>query len=161
MVANASVGTGAYTTIEASNAAGDNSYTRLITLGSGFTTSGAFAQNSGALEVGTNLVNGLSLITRASAPIGFYTGGFASSNQRVIITSAGNVGIATTSPVANFQVADGSNATTTMEIGSSGQNKGSCLKLYRTDGSAIYAYVAAGATTFTLTTISCANVSNF
>jgi hypothetical protein len=35
------------------------------------------------------------------------------------------------------------------------------LKLYRTDGSAIYAYVAAGATTFTLTTAACANVSNF
>lgn len=74
---------------------------------------------------------------------------------------AGNVGISTTSPVANFQVANGSSATTTMEVGSSGQDKGSCLKLYRTDGSAIYAYVAAGATTFTLTTTACANVTNF
>lgn len=77
------------------------------------------------------------------------------------ITATGNVGISTTSPVANFQVANGSNATTTMEVGSSGQNKGPCLKLYRTDGSAIYAYVAAGATTFTLTTTACASVSNF
>jgi len=73
----------------------------------------------------------------------------------------GPVGVGSTSPVANFQVANGSNATTTMELGSSGQNKGSCLKLYRTDGSAIYAYVAAGATSFTLTTTACANVSNF
>ena len=74
---------------------------------------------------------------------------------------AGPVGAGSSTPVANFQVANGSNATTTMEIGSSGQNKDSCLKLYRTDGSAIYAYVAAGATTFTLTTTACANVSNF
>jgi hypothetical protein len=41
------------------------------------------------------------------------------------------------------------------------QNKGTCLKLYRNDGSAIYAHVAAGATAFTLTTTPCANVSNF
>ena len=73
--------------------------------------------------------------------------------------SSGNVGVGTTTPNSNFQVANGTNATTTVEFGSSGQNKGSCLKLYRTDGSAIYAYVAAGATTFTLTTTACANVS--
>jgi hypothetical protein len=77
------------------------------------------------------------------------------------IKSSGNVGIGTYNPAANFSVANGSNATTTVEFGGSGQNKGSCLKLYRTDGSAIYAYVAAGATTFTLTTTACANVSNF
>jgi hypothetical protein len=71
------------------------------------------------------------------------------------------VGLGTTTPVANFQIANGSNATTTMELGSAGQNKGSCLKLYRTDGTAIYAYVAAGATAFTLTTTACATVTNF
>ena len=76
-------------------------------------------------------------------------------------TATGSLGVGSSTPVANFQVANGTNATTTMEVGSSGQNKGSCLKLYRTDGSAIYAYVAAGATTFTLTTTACANVSNF
>jgi hypothetical protein len=87
----------------------------------------------------------------------------ADSNNKPLfaIFDSGSVGIGTTTPVANFQVANGSNATTTMELGSAGQNKGSCLKLYRTDGSAIYAYVAAGATTFTLTTTACANVSNF
>ncbi len=76
-------------------------------------------------------------------------------------TILGTEGVGTSSPVANFQVANGANATTTMEVGSAEQNKGSCLKLYRTDGSPIYAYVAAGATTFTLTTTSCATVANF
>jgi hypothetical protein len=84
-----------------------------------------------------------------------------STAPTMVLTSAGSLGVGTSTPIANFQVANGSNATTTAEFGSSGQNKGSCLKLYRTDGSAIYAYVAAGATTFTLTTTACANVSNF
>ena len=77
-----------------------------------------------------------------------------------VISNNGSLGVGTSTPIANFQVANG-NATTTMEIGSSGENKGSCMKLYRTDGSAIYAYVAAGATTFTLSTTACANVSGF
>ncbi len=72
----------------------------------------------------------------------------------------GSEGIGTTTPVANFQVANG-NATTTVEFGSAGQSKGTCIKLYRTDGSAIYASVAAGATTFTLTTTPCASVTGF
>ena len=80
----------------------------------------------------------------------------------VLFTVLGSVGVGTSTPVANFQATNGSsNATTTIEFGKSAQNKGSCLKLYRTDGSAIYAYVAAGATTFTLTTTACASVSNF
>ena len=74
----------------------------------------------------------------------------------------GSIGIATTTPVANLQVNNSTaNATTTMEVGSANQNKGSCLKLYRTDGTPIYAYVAAGATTFTLSTTACANVTGF
>jgi hypothetical protein len=101
---------------------------------------------------------GTRLSVLGNAQIGFSSGQTSPSNGLVV---KGNTGVGTSTPVANFQVANGSNATTTMEIGSVGQNKGSCLKLYRTDGSAIYAYVAAGATTFTLTTIACANVSNF
>lgn len=78
-----------------------------------------------------------------------------------LVVQNGSVGISTTSPVANFQVANGSNATTTVEFGSQGQNKGTCIKLYRSDGSAIYASVAAGATTFTLSTTACATVTGF
>jgi hypothetical protein len=108
--------------------------------------------NSNVAEIGTENSG-----TGSARALALITAGTA----RMTIGPTGNVGIATTSPVANFQVANGNNATTTMELGSSGQNKGSCLKLYRTDGSAIYAYVAAGATTFTLTTTACASISNF
>jgi hypothetical protein len=76
-------------------------------------------------------------------------------------TIAQNLKVGGNSNSANLQVKNTVNATTTVEMGSSGQNKGSCLKMYRTDGSAIYAYVAAGATTFTLSTTACASVSNF
>jgi hypothetical protein len=81
---------------------------------------------------------------------------------QISLTTSGLVGIGSSTPLANLQVANPtSNATTTLEFGSTGQNKGSCLKLYRTDGSAIYAYVAAGATTCTLSTTACANISGF
>lgn len=108
------------------------------------------------LPGGTSATNQLSI-----GNIIFGTGLTATSSSTSIPgTLTGNIGIGTSSPVANFQVANDS-ATTTMELGSSGQSKGSCLKLYRTDGTAIYAYVAAGATTFTLTTTACATVTNF
>ena len=75
---------------------------------------------------------------------------------------AGNVGIGTTSPVENLAVTNTTaNSTTTMTIGQGSSNKGSCLKLFRTDGTPIYASVAAGATTFTLSTTACANVTGF
>jgi hypothetical protein len=44
----------------------------------------------------------LNLLTYTSSPIAFYTNG--TSNQRMIITSAGNVGIGTTSPVTTLHV---------------------------------------------------------
>ena len=70
----------------------------------------------------------------------------------------------TSSPVADFTAqASSTNATTTVELGKSGQTKGTCIKLYRTDGSAVYAYVAAGATAFTLSTTAniCSQVVGF
>lgn len=48
-----------------------------------------------------------------------------------------------------------SNATTTVVIGKTGQNKGSCLELFDSAGNPVYAYVAAGASTFTLSATSC------
>jgi hypothetical protein len=126
-------------------------------------------QHNGTINIGREL-NGSAVLPNtlnvANTPsmggiaVGYDYGRGASAPISGLIVE-GATGIGTSTPIANFQVANGSNATTTMELGSTGQNKGSCLKMYRTDGSAIYAYVAAGATTFTLSTTACATVSNF
>ncbi|MDE2188532.1 MAG: hypothetical protein KGJ35_02270, partial [Patescibacteria group bacterium] len=79
-----------------------------------------------------------------------------SGNQRINVDAAGDVGFGVTSPASSLQVATStSNATTSVEFGKSGQNKGSCLVLYDAAGNAVYASVAAGASTFTLSTNSC------
>lgn len=45
----------------------------------------------------------------------------------------------TTTPNADVQFTTASgNATSTAEIGKTGQNKGSCIKMYRYDGAAVY-----------------------
>lgn len=60
-----------------------------------------------------------------------------------------------TNIVDSFHVASSTNATTTIQIGKSGQNKGSCLVLYDDAGTAVYAHIATGATAFTLSYTSC------
>lgn len=78
------------------------------------------------------------------------------SEAFTISTSTRFVGIGTTTPITSLQVATTtSNATTTITIGKVGQNKGSCLELYDAAGTAIYAWVQAEATSFTLSTTSC------
>jgi hypothetical protein len=70
----------------------------------------------------------------------------------------------TSTPVADLTATTlAANSTTTVQLGKTGQTKGTCFKLYRTDGSAIYAYVIAGATTFTLSTTAniCSAVTGF
>ena len=79
-----------------------------------------------------------------------------SSTGIVTSPSTLKVGIGTSTPATQLQVTTPTaNATTTVTVGKAGQSKGSCLELYRADGSVIYAFVAAGATAFTLTTTSC------
>jgi hypothetical protein len=74
--------------------------------------------------------------------------------NRFIVTDSGSVGIGTSTPVTNLQVTAG-NATTTVTIGKIGAGKGSCLELYDVAGTVVYASVAAGASTFTLSSTSC------
>lgn len=77
-------------------------------------------------------------------------------NAVIVSPTSARLGIGTTTPSTQLHVTSAStNATTTVTIGKAGQTKGTCLELYRADGSAIYASVAAGATAFTLTTTSC------
>lgn len=71
-------------------------------------------------------------------------------------TGGGNVGIGTTTPTTQLQVTNSSsNATSTLTVGKGNQNKGTCLELFDSAGTAVYAYVAAGATAFTLLAVSC------
>jgi hypothetical protein len=76
----------------------------------------------------------------------------------------GQLAAGTSTPVADFTATNvAANATTTVQLGKTGQTKGTCVKLYRTDGSAIYAYVIAGATAFTLSTSAniCSSITGF
>ncbi|MGB5083656.1 MAG: immunoglobulin-like domain-containing protein [Methylocystis silviterrae] len=78
---------------------------RLLTFGTGWTTIGGYLQDGAALEAGVNLAGGLSMVARNSAGVlRFYTGGQADSNERMRITSSGNVGIGTTTPSVPFHV---------------------------------------------------------
>lgn len=68
----------------------------------------------------------------------------------------GFTGIGTTTPATPLQVTvSASNATSTLTVGKVGQNKGSCLELFDSAGTAVYAYVPAGGTAFTLSATSC------
>jgi hypothetical protein len=119
------------------------------------------AGNGTASATATSSGGNVYLVGGAKSPAGGVNG-----NVLLAITSTGvvmgNVGIGTSSPVANFDVSNASStATTTISLGNSQSNKGTCLKLFRTDGTPIYASVAAGATTFTLSTTACASVTGF
>lgn len=65
--------------------------------------------------------------------------------QRMALDSNG-LGIGVSAPTAPLEVATlSSNATTTVVVGKSGQNKGSCLELYDVTGTVVYVTVQGGA----------------
>lgn len=66
-------------------ASGDNIY--MYAFGKNYTTSGGFVQDGGAISSETALSGGLSIITRANAPMRFYTNGH--TNERMRITEGG------------------------------------------------------------------------
>jgi len=82
---------------------------------------------------------------KAGEPLTFITGGL---NERGRFTGTGEFGVGTTTPRANFQVTNpNSNATTSVQTGKPGQNKGTCMTEYDTAGSPVYRFFAAGAST--------------
>ncbi len=102
------------------------------------------------LLMGVDNTNNMAYIQSASRGTSFTT------QPLVINPNGGNTGIGTSTPTTQLQVtATASNATTTLTVGKKSQNKGSCLELFDAAGTAVYAYVAAGASTFTLSATSC------
>ena len=89
-------GAGSYAQLLARNGySSDVDAIRILVMGTGWTTTGGFVQDSGVLDADTGLSGGLSIMTRANAPIRFYTNG---QNERMRIDENGNVGIGTTTP---------------------------------------------------------------
>lgn len=88
-------------------------------------------------------------------------GTFTAAILRATSTTAASyityrLGVGTTTPVTELQAtAAASNATSTMTVGKTGQNKGTCLEFFDTAGTAVYFYIAAGATAFTGSATSC------
>ena len=93
--------------------------------------------------------DGLGLINvTADGPIYFETNdsGGTYNTPQMLITSAGSVGVGVTAPTATLEVATStSNATTTVVVGKSGQNKGSCLVMYDVTGTVQYVSIQGGA----------------
>lgn len=79
---------------------------------------------------------------------------FNSFNPNFVEIKNNSVGIGTSSPLVPLQVTTkNNNATTTLEVGKIGQNKGSCLKLYNNAGTATYCSLSG--TTFACSATSC------
>ena len=100
-------GAGVSYSMEVRNAGTYNDSFRMVTTGPGYTANGAFAQDAGILHAGSNLTGGLSLLTQnPTASMRFYTGGYASGNERMRIFASGGVSINnTTDPGAgNFSI---------------------------------------------------------
>lgn len=87
-----------------------------------------------ALVVGFGIFLSVGFVDAA----GVYLSGNSGGNI-YIDTATGSIGIGSSTPLATWQITSTStNATTTLEIGKKGQNKGSCIKMYRNDGTAVY-----------------------
>ena len=77
-----------------------------------------------------------------------------SQRDFIVGNSSGFIGIGTTTPTVSLQVATSTaNATTTIEVGKTDQNKGSCLKMYDVAGTLQYVSIQGGS--FAISATSC------
>ena len=86
----------------------------------------------------------------------FYTQSDSSTSDltvpNMVVDSTGNVGVGTTTPLANFQATNPApNSTTSISFGKAGQNKGTCMTFRSTTGAAVYMYFAGASVTPTYT----------
>lgn len=131
-----------------------------------------FAATSSALSLGSNTTSQVFFNYATTTPASTYfwsqidANGLFGSNvptgksyywgingtKYLTLSSLGQFGVGTTTPIADFQVASStSNATTSIQFGKPNQNKGTCITYYDTAGTPVYGFIAAGATAFTYT----------
>lgn len=89
IVDNTNAGTAAYSEIQVRNGALADTSLRLMALGTGYTTNGAYTQNAGLVGVGPLMTGGLNVMSQGNAPIRFYVNGHG--NERMRITEAGGI----------------------------------------------------------------------
>ena len=92
---NANTGTSTEATLYISNGPAVSSGLFAGTTGTAFTTVGGFVQDGAHIGAGSASAGGLSIMTRANAPIRFYTNGH--TNERMRLDESGNLLVGTTS----------------------------------------------------------------
>jgi hypothetical protein len=94
-VMNASSGSGSWATFSVLNEDSEDAGLRLMAMGRSFGSSGAFRQDAGVLEAGSDLSGGMSISARhaSGGEIRFYTGGFADGSNRMTIAATGDITI--------------------------------------------------------------------
>ena len=91
---NANTGTSTEATLYISNGPAVSSGLFAGTTGTAFTTVGGFVQDGAHIGAGAASAGGLSIMTRANAPIRFYTNGH--TNERMRLDESGNLLVGTT-----------------------------------------------------------------
>jgi len=105
LVQNTNAGAAAYASAEIRNGATATHGLRLMAMGTGFTTNGAYVQDGALVEASSNLTGGLSIMARATgSAIRFYTDGYEAADEKMRILSGGNIGIATITPTAKLDI---------------------------------------------------------
>lgn len=131
MWTNAATETGSYAKWMVTNAATDATGLGLTVLGTAYTTAGAYVQDGAALDCGSGLSGGLSILAQAGG-MRFYTGGTAAGNERMRIDNSGNVGVGDT-PTASKTYLGGSTLQK-LAVAASATSALQTIKAYSTTG---------------------------
>ncbi|MBI5883157.1 MAG: hypothetical protein HZB91_08640 [Elusimicrobia bacterium] len=99
-ISNPNAGTVAYSELNLRNDSGAQSGLRITAMGTGFTTAEPFVQDAGAVIADLNLSGGLSVGSRAAAPVRFYANG----TEYMRLTSGGLIGMGAPSPSASYRL---------------------------------------------------------